>query len=159
MKKVLVLIAAFAFLSIRGANFNNSFESPGGWEIKLHDGASGYIKRVPGGCDGKYALKAVKTNSKGFIQIVSSSPVTAKAGNVMQFGGKYRTDYSYFDSLLLFRLTDSKESTDFRYDDSRDRGWGLMAESFFRALPPGQWARRIMHRYFAREEKVYLNIF
>lgn len=158
MKKFLFSLTSLCLFSLTAADFNGSFEEPGKWEIRLHNGAEGYMKRVPGGSHGKTALKVVKTNAKGFIQIVSSTPVTATGKKVMQFGGKYRTDSSYFDTLLLFRLSGSKDNKDFIYDDKRDRGWGLMAESFFRALPPGEWARRIMHRYFEKEEKVHLNI-
>ncbi len=136
-----------------------SFERDGSWTLRKLDGAEGYIAYdTEQKIDGARALKLVKTNSRGTLVLTGNKPVTAIPGKVMQFGGYYRTDKSEFDALLLFRLSGSPDNREFPYDSSLDRGWGLMSQTFFRALPPGQWARRIMHRKFNTAEKVYLNI-
>lgn len=149
----------FTLTALTALTADLSFERDGSWTLRKLDGAEGYITYdTDQKIDGERSLKLVKTNSRGTLVLTSSEPVTAPAGKIMQFGGCYRTDHSAFDAMLLFRFSSSAKEKDFPYNSSLDRGWGLMSQSFFRALPPGQWARRIMHQKFGSEQKVYLNI-
>ena len=157
MRKFWLMTLVAAAWTAAGADL--SFEHDGSWTLRKLDGAEGYftydtVNRV----DGKRSLKLVKTNARGTLVLTSREPVTAIPGKVMQFGGWYRADVSHFDSLLLFRLSSSPEEKNFTYYSSTESGRGLMSECFFRALPPGEWARRIFHMKFERAEKLYLNI-
>ena len=149
----------FTLTALTALTADLSFERDGSWTLRQLDGADGDLAYDPAQkVDGERSLKLVKTNSRGTLVLTSKKSVTARPGKVMQFGGYYRTDHSKFDAMLLFRLSGSANEKDFPYNSSLDRGWGLMSQSFFRALPPGQWARRIMHQKFSSGQQVYLNI-
>jgi hypothetical protein len=156
-KKITTIILLLTSITLLAIDL--SFEKDNSWILRKLDGAEGYIKYDDiEKIDGNRALLLVKTNSKGTLVLTSKKSIKAKPGKVMQFGGYYRTNQSQFDAMLLFRLSSSINEKDFPYNSTIDRGWGLMSQTFFRALPPGKWARRIMHQKFKTAENVHLNI-
>ena len=140
-----------------GTLTRDSFEAGNNWTLVKHDGAEGCIKTVDGGRTGRKALKIVKTNSKGFLQLVSKQPVRLSGGGKYVFRGYFQSQKSTLDTLLLFRLTDTPGDKAFHYD-SVDRSFGFPAQSLLINSNPGEWCKRVISCKPEKDCQVYLNV-
>lgn len=136
---------------------NGSFELPGGWILKKHDGAEGYMKIVDGGRTGKKSLLLVKKNGEGFLQLCATEPVRVNAGRNYVFRGYFQTQNSRLDTLLLFRVTKHPDDEHFRYDDV-DRSFGFPAQSLLINANPGEWVKRVVSHAPKEAGEVWPNL-
>lgn len=136
---------------------NGSFESAGGWVLKKHDGAEGYMKIIDGGRTGKKSLLLVKSNGEGFLQLAAANPVKVNGGHHYVFRGYFQTQTSKLDSLLLFRVAKTEEDRNFRYDDV-DRSQGFPAQSLLINSNAGEWVKRVVSHRPKQDGEIYLNL-
>ncbi len=136
---------------------NGSFESKGGWALVKHDGAEGYMALVKGGRTGEYALRLVKTNGKGFLQLKALKPVKFDGGAKYVFRGYFSTQTSSLDSMLLFRSSFKENEKHFLYDDI-DRSFGLPSQALLINTNHGEWQKRVGSFLPKKDGQVYFNV-
>ncbi len=136
---------------------NGSFEEAGNWELVKHDGAEGYMALVREGRTGTYAMRLVKTNGKGFLQLKALSPVKFDGGAKYVFRGYFSTQTSSLDSMLLFRHSLKKDEQHFRYDDI-DRSFGLPSQALLINTNPGEWQKRVGSFQPKQDGEVWFNV-
>lgn len=150
MKKNIFFFLIFSLFSL------SAFEVPGKWIIEKHNGCIGKGTIVNTDArSGKHSYKLQKDNALGWISIRSSKPIAVKAGVKYALGGWFQTQTSDLQSLLLFRVTRSKDEIP-KYD-TIDRSNGIFTQSVLVNSPKGQWKRRVVHFQSNKNEKVYLH--
>ncbi len=150
MKKILLYLFALWGLALP------AFETPGQWVLEKHHGATGRGAITPAAArSGKHSFKLEKHNASGWISIRSAAPVAVKAGVKYALGGWFRSENSDLQSILLFRVTRSKDEVPMY--DTIDRSNGIFTQSVLVNSPPGEWKRRVIHFQSQKDENVYLH--
>ncbi len=151
MKKFIVTLAVFCTAVLGG------FETPGKWVVTGYSGGEGAGRIVSTSVrSGKHAFSLEKYNSVGWVSLRSAEPVKVKANVKYAFGGWFQSTDSDLQTMLLFRVTRSKDEIPF-YDDKIDRSNGTFTQAVLVNTPPGKWARRVIHFRSDKDGEVYLN--
>ncbi len=139
---------------IINGGFENGLEN---WELKCHDGATGYMEIVSEARSGQKALKLVKSNDVGFLQLTLKKPITVKGGKQYTFRAWYSCQDSRLSSLLLLRLSDTADDSGFCYD-AIDRSFGYPSQSMLINSAPGKWVKRVGSHLSSKSREIYPNI-
>ena len=139
---------------IANGGFENGLTN---WVLKCHDGAAGRMEIVSDARSGKKALKLVKTNDAGFLQLTTATPVTVRGGKQYTFRAWYSCQDSRLSSLLLLRLSKSADDQSFLYD-AIDRAFGYPSQSMLINSAPGKWVKRVGSHLSSKSREIYPNI-
>ncbi|NUP99007.1 MAG: beta-galactosidase [Armatimonadetes bacterium] len=134
---------------------NGGFEAAGGWDLRCVDGAEGSATWITDARTGRQALRLTKTNSLGYLRLVSSEPLALVPNETYTFRGWYRSEDAPISALLLFRVA-GREGT-LAYN-AIDRSAGWMSQSLILNAPPGRWEKRVVTHAVTQPTQAHLNV-
>ncbi|MGM0491305.1 MAG: beta-galactosidase [Armatimonadota bacterium] len=134
---------------------DGSFETAGGWELVLEQGAEGMLEYDASRArSGEQSLKLTKTNGRGYLVLRSVEPVSPEVGETYFFRGWFHADEAPVSSVLMFRVREKDANLSY---DSIDRSHGWSAHSFIVPAPPGEWEKRVISFEAAEQREVHLH--
>lgn len=119
--------------------------------VEFYHGAAGKVDIIPGGRNGKFAMRTIKSNDKGFMVIRFKKSFKVKKGDGIQFNAFYRGEYATPEySKAFMRLQEHKD--DFKLISFYPGIYGGERMDNILLSPEATWERKISQRKALKED-------